>query len=100
MRRLASVVLAGAIGLAGCAGASGLNVAQGEGWAAFQDCRGTVAPSAALGELRQSGVVTYETREGSEFSLMKSCMETRGYACDLGVGIGARPNTDCYPRKG
>jgi len=25
-------------------------------------------------------------------------MESRGYACDLGVAIGFRPYTYCYPR--
>jgi hypothetical protein len=29
---------------------------------------------------------------------MKACMESRGYACDLGVAIGFRPYTYCYPR--
>jgi hypothetical protein len=29
---------------------------------------------------------------------MKACMESRGYACDLGVAIGFRPYTYCYPK--
>jgi hypothetical protein len=42
--------------------------------------------------------VSCRTREGSEFSVMKACMEQRGYHCDLGVAIGARPHTHCHPR--
>jgi hypothetical protein len=79
--------------LAGCAG---LNVQQEAGWVAFHDCQ-PAAPSAAMEDLSQNGRVNYRTREGSEFSVMKACMEQRGYRCDLGLTIGARPHTHCYP---
>jgi hypothetical protein len=80
--------------LAGC---GGLNVRQEAGWAAFHDCQQS-SSSAALEELLPGGRVNYRTLEGLEFSSMKACMERRGYDCDLGVTIGARPNTHCYPR--
>ena len=94
MRRLACVLLLGAAGLAACAG---LTVQQEQGWAAFHDCQRT-ASSASLEDLQTSGRVNYRTQEGVEFSAMKACMEARGYACDLGLAIGSRPHTYCYPR--
>ena len=94
-RRLVGVVVLLAGALAGCAG---LNVAQEQGWLAFHDCQRTAAPSAALEDLLEGGRVNYRTQEGVEFSAMKGCMERRGYACDLGVAIGFRPYTRCYPR--
>lgn len=86
--------LALAASLAGC---GGLTVKQEAGWAAFHDCQ-QGSNSAALEDLLQGGRVNYRTQDGLEFSLMKACMERRGYDCDLGVSIGARPNTYCYPR--
>jgi hypothetical protein len=44
------------------------------------------------------GRVHYWTAEGVEFGAMKTCMEQRGYDCDIGVTIGTRPHTYCYPR--
>ncbi len=94
MRRLAGALMLVAGALAGCAG---LNVKQEQGWVAFHDCqRG--AFSAALEDLLVSGRVNYRTQEGVEFSAMKTCMEARGYACDLGLAIGSRPHTHCYPK--
>ena len=93
MRRLLGAVVIAA-GLAGCAS---LNPRQEAGWLAFHDCL-PVAPSAAIEDLLQSGRVNYRTQEGSEFSAMKACMELRGYSCDLGVTIGSRPHTHCYPK--
>jgi hypothetical protein len=82
------------LALAGCAG---LNPDQDAGWHAFHDCQRTTS-SAALEDLLQGGRVNYRTQEGVEFSTMKACMERHGYVCDLGVTIGSRPNTHCYPR--
>jgi hypothetical protein len=79
------------------AGCGGLNVREDAGGAAFHDCE-KCSSSAALEELLPGGRVNYRTLEGLEFSSMKACMERRGYDCDLGVTIGARPNTHCYPR--
>ena len=92
--RLLTCVLALAVALAGC---GGLTVKQEAGWDAFHDCQQS-SSSAALEELLPGGRVNYRTLEGVEFSSMKACMERRGYDCDLGVTIGARPNTHCYPR--
>ena len=94
-KRLTCLALLLAAGLAGCAG---LNVTQEQGWTAFHDCQRTTATSAALEDLQERGRVNYRTQEGVEFSSMKACMESRGYACDLGVAIGFRPYTYCYPR--
>ena len=79
------------------AGCAGLNVEQERGWIAFHACR-PGASSAVLEELTQTGRVNYRTLDGVDFSLMRACMEARGYACDLGLAIGARPHTDCYPK--
>lgn len=94
-RRLACALMLMAGGLAGCAG---LNMQQEQGWQAFHDCQPT-ASSAALEDLSLSGRVNYRTQEGVEFTAMKTCMEARGYACDLGLAIGARPHTHCYPKS-
>jgi hypothetical protein len=83
-----------AVGLAGCAG---LTTQQDAGWTAFHACQSGVS-SAALEDLLVGGRVNYRTQEGVDFSAMKACMEARGYACDLGVTIGSRPHTYCYPR--
>jgi hypothetical protein len=95
MRGRACAVLL-AIGLAGC---GGLTAAQDAGWAAFHACQ-SGASSAALEDLLRGGRVTYRTQEGVEFAAMKACMERRGYDCDLGLTIGTRPNTSCYPKAG
>jgi hypothetical protein len=92
-RRTIAVVLLAAV-VAGCAG---LTPAQDAGWRAFHDCQ-AIAPSAALEDLLQGGRVNYRTQEGVEFSAMKACMEQRGFVCDLGLTIGYRPHTHCYPR--
>ena len=94
LRALTCLVPFLAAGLAGCAGLTGV---QEQGWIAFHDCQRTSATSAALEDLQTSGRVNYRTQEGVEFSAMKACMESRGYACDLGVAIGYRPYTYCYP---
>jgi hypothetical protein len=94
MRRLACVLVLVAGGLVGCAG---LTVQQERGWVAFHECQQGFA-SATLEDLTTSGRINYRTQEGVDFSTMKACMEARGYACDLGVAIGARPHTYCYPR--
>jgi hypothetical protein len=86
------IVLAGT--LAGCAG---LNPQQDVGWTAFHECQ-PAAPSAMLEDLLQGGRVSYATREGVDFSVMKACMERHGYACDIGSPTGARPHTHCYPK--
>jgi hypothetical protein len=93
VRGLAAAVAVAAV-LAGCAG---LNARQEAGWTAFRDCQ-PAAPSAAMEDLLQTGRVHYWTQEGAEFGVMKACMEARGYSCDLGVTIGTRPHTYCYPR--
>jgi hypothetical protein len=95
LRRLTCLGLLLIAGLSGCAG---LNVTQERGWTAFHDCQRTAASSAALEDLQESGRVNYRTQDGVEFSSMKTCMESRGYACDLGVAIGFRPYTYCYPK--
>ena len=87
-------VLALAVALAGC---GGLTVNQEAGWTAFHECQ-QGSNSAALEDLLQGGRVNYRTQEGLDFSLMKACMERHGYDCDLGVAIGARPHTYCYPK--
>lgn len=94
MRRRACALMLVAGALAGCAG---LNAQQEQGWLAFHGCQAS-ASSAALEDLLVSGRVNYRTQEGVEFSAMKACMEARGYVCDLGVAIGSRPHTYCYPR--
>ena len=94
-RRLVRILGLVAGGLAGCAG---LTAQQEQGWRAFHDCQ-PAASSAALEDLALSGRVNYRTQEGVDFSAMKACMEARGYACDLGLAIGARPHTHCYPRS-
>jgi hypothetical protein len=83
-----------AAGLAGC---GGLTVKQEAGWDAFHGCQQGFA-SAALEDLQSGGRVNYRTQEGVDFSSMKACMEQRGYDCDLGMAIGSRPHTHCYPR--
>jgi hypothetical protein len=90
-------VIAAVLVAAGLAGCAGLSPGQDASWVAFHACQ-TAAPSAALEDLHPNGRVSYRTREGSEFSVMKACMEQRGYHCDLGVAIGARPHTHCHPR--
>jgi hypothetical protein len=92
VRRACAVILA--VVLTGCAG---LTTQQDAGWTAFHACQTGVA-SAALEDLLVGGRVNYRTQEGVDFSAMKTCMEARGYACDLGVTIGSRPQTYCYPR--
>jgi hypothetical protein len=94
MRRLGCVLVLVAGALTGCAG---LTVQQERGWAAFHDCRQGFA-SATLEDLTPSGMINYRTQEGIEFAVMKACMEARGYTCDLGLGMGSRPHTYCYPR--
>jgi hypothetical protein len=80
--------------LAGCAG---LTAQQDAGWVAFHACQQGSA-SAALEDLLVGGRVNYRTQEGVEFSAMKACMERHGYSCDLGLAIGSRPHTHCYPK--
>jgi hypothetical protein len=92
-RRLTCVVLFAA-GLAGCVG---LTASQDAGWTAFHQCQQS-ASSAALEDLHVGGRVNYRTQEGVDFSTMKTCMERHGYDCDLGVTLGSRPNTSCYPK--
>jgi hypothetical protein len=82
--------------VAGLTGCAGLTVQQERAWRAFHECQPT-ASSAALEDLSQSGRINYRTQDGVDFGLMKACMEARGYACDLGLSIGARPHTHCYP---
>ena len=91
--RFTSVVVLALVSLAGC---GGLTPRQQQGWTAFHDCQ-QVAPSAALEDLRADRV-NYRTQDGIEFTHMKACMESRGYVCDLGLSIGSRPHTHCYPR--
>lgn len=93
--RLVGIAVVAIVG-AGCAG---LNVRQEEGWVAFHQCV-ISAPTASMEDLSPDGRVNYYTSEGSEFGVMKGCMEERGYRCDLGLTIGARPHTHCYPRAG
>lgn len=95
MRRRACALMLAAGALAGCAG---LNATQEQGWLAFHDCQRATFSPAALEDLLQSGRVNYRTQEGTDFSSMKACMEARGYACDLGLAIGSRPHTHCYPK--
>ena len=90
-RLLAAVVLA-----AGVAGCAGLTPQQDAGWAAFHACQASW-PTASLDDLHPNGRVNYVTREGSEYGVMKACMEQRGYQCDLGVTVATRPQTHCYP---
>jgi hypothetical protein len=92
VRRFTRVAVLAVVSLAGCAG---LTPGQEQGWTAFHDCQ-QVAPSAALEDLTDR--VNYRTQEGVDFTAMKACMESRGYVCDLGLSIGFRPNTHCYPR--
>jgi hypothetical protein len=94
-RRLTGLALLLAAGLGGCAG---LNATQEQGWVAFHDCQRATAASAALEDMLVSGRVNYRTQEGVDFTSMKACMESRGYACDLGVSTGSRPHTYCYPK--
>jgi hypothetical protein len=93
VKRLTCAVLLAA-GLAGC---GGLTARQDAGWTAFHQCQQS-SSSAALEDLLVGGRVNYRTQEGVDFSIMKTCMEQRGYSCDLGATIGSRPNTHCYPR--
>jgi hypothetical protein len=93
VRRLTGVMLVAA-GLAGC---GSLTPRQEAGWTAFHQCQ-QGSSSAALEDLLVGGRVNYRTQEGLEFSTMKTCMERHGYDCDLGVTLGSRPNTHCYPR--
>jgi hypothetical protein len=95
MRSLACALVLVAGTLAGCAG---LTAPQEQGWRSFHDCQ-AVAVSAALEDLTPGGRVNYRTQEGVDFTVMKACMEARGYACDLGLAIGARPHTYCYPKS-
>jgi hypothetical protein len=92
-KRLTCVVVL-AVGVVGC---GGLTVQQDAGWTAFHQCQQS-SSSAALEDLLVSGRVSYRTLEGVDFSTMKACMHQHGYDCDLGVTIGSRPNTYCYPR--
>jgi hypothetical protein len=94
MRPLACALMLAAGAVAGCAG---LNATQERGWVAFHDCDRDTTSSAALEDLDPGGRVNYRTQEGTDFSSMKACMEARGYACDLGLAIGSRPHTHCYP---
>jgi hypothetical protein len=89
-----TTALALVVVLGGC---GGLTTQQEAGWAAFHACQQGSA-AAALEDLQQGGRVNYRTQEGVEFSVMKACMERRGYDCDLGLAIGARPHTHCYPK--
>jgi hypothetical protein len=91
-KRLGSIILLAGV-LGGCAG---LTPNQDAGWVAFHACQ-PGAPSAAMDDILVTGRVNYRTQEGNEFSAMKACMEARGYRCDLGVTIGSRPQTYCYP---
>jgi hypothetical protein len=83
--------------VAALAGCGGLTTRQEAGWVAFHECQQGSA-SASLEDLLVGGRVNYRTQEGVEFSVMKACMERRGYDCDLGLAIGARPHTHCYPK--
>ena len=83
-----------ALVLAACAG---LTPQQDAGWVAFHACQPS-ARSATMEDLLTGGRVHYWTQEGAEFGAMKACMEERGYLCDIGVTIGTRPHTYCYPR--
>jgi hypothetical protein len=82
---------------AAVAGCGGLTAKQESGWVAFHVCQQGSA-SASLEDLLEGGRVNYRTQEGVEFASMKACMERRGYDCDLGLAIGARPHTHCYPK--
>jgi hypothetical protein len=88
------VVLVLTLGVAGCAG---LTTQQDAAWVAFHACQ-AAWPTATLEDLHPNGRVHYVTREASEFSLMRACMERHGYQCDLGPTIGSRPQTRCDPR--
>jgi hypothetical protein len=92
--RALTIALALAMALTGCAR---LTAQQEAGWTAFHACQ-EGSSSAALEDLLVSGRVNYRTQEGVDFSSMKACMERRGYDCDLGLAIGARPHTHCYPK--
>ena len=92
LRRSLCIVL-----MASLAGCAGLTPKQDAGWTAFHACQ-TGMSSAALEDLQQGGRINYRTQEGIEFSTMKACMERQGYSCDLGVMIGSRPQTYCYPK--
>jgi hypothetical protein len=82
--------------VAGLTACGGLTAQQDLSWTAFHECRAS-APSAVLETLSQGGEVNYRTQEGGEFGAMKSCMERRGFACDLGPSYSARLYTACYP---
>jgi hypothetical protein len=98
LRGRAARSLAGAAGLATLlAACAGLTPQQDAGWVAFHACQPS-ARSATMEDLLTSGRVHYWTAEGVEFGSMKACMEQRGYDCDIGVTIGTRPHTYCYPR--
>ncbi|SRR6266545_3942249 len=99
MRDMMKRLMCGLALAASLAGCGGLTVKQEAGWAAFHDCQQS-SSSAALEDLQLGGRVNYRTQEGVEFSSMKACMERRGYDCDLGMAIGARPHTYCYPKTG
>ncbi|PYM20785.1 MAG: hypothetical protein DMD78_19890 [Candidatus Rokuibacteriota bacterium] len=92
-RLISTVVLTAAV--AGCAG---LTPEQDRGWTAFHACQSTAAPSATMEDLLVTGRVHYWTQEGVDFSAMKACMQQGGYSCDVGVTIGMRPHTYCYPK--
>ena len=83
--------------VAGLIGCASLTPQQDAGWDAFQGCR-VVAHTAVLEDLFVAGRVDYFTREAVDFSSMKTCMEQRGYSCDLYAGRGSAPVTHCYPR--
>ena len=88
-------VVAIAAAVSGCAWR--LTAPQDRGWTAFHECQPD-SRSAAMEDLLVGGRVHYWTQEGVDFSTMKACMEARGYSCDLGLTIGTRPHTYCYPK--
>jgi hypothetical protein len=83
--------------VAGLGGCAGLTPQQDAAWVAFHECQQGTG-SAELQDLLVGGRVHYRTGDGREFGVMKACMEQRGYSCDLGVSIGSRPDTYCYPK--
>jgi hypothetical protein len=82
--------------VAGLTACGGLTAQQDVSWTAFHECRAS-APSAVLEDLSPGGRVNYRTQEGGEWGAMKSCMERRGFACDLGPSFSARLYTLCRP---
>ena len=64
-------------GVAGCA--PSMTPLQEKAWDAFKDCQ-QLAPTAQLTELTPDGRFGFMTRESTEFTTMKRCLEERyGY---------------------